>query len=163
MVEIDKQAEALRVTHEYLAQLHDEAQAETAVPAKSLRNEMVQILRDTGKPLHYTELRNQLENRGVSINGVDKAKTVGAHLSNDPRFKKLGKGMWALASWPASVATLDDTDDTDEAGEPDEPFDVAFSTEEPLQEPPRPQRPMRPVAPEREEKFAAEDFDDVPF
>ncbi len=181
---IDRQADALRVSHEYLTQLHEEAQidaGETAVPAKNLRNEMVQILRGAARPLHYTDLRNQLENRGVQVNGVDKAKTVGAHLSNDTRFKKLGRGMWALASWPASVTTIGDTitrdDNRDDADEPEEsddpfdvpfrkpadPFDLAFPNEEQPQEPPKPQRPMRRIEPEREETVSADDFDDVPF
>lgn len=139
IAEIDRRAEALRLAHDYLTRLHEEAQAETinSAPVKNLRNEMVQILRDAGKPLHYTELRNQLETRGLTINGVDKAKTVGAHLSNDTRFKKLGKGMWALASWAASVSQLDNDDelehDTDEdspAHEPEEPSDLALSERE---------------------------------
>lgn len=161
--EIDKQAEALRVSHDYLTQLHEEAQMDAgglAVPAKNLRNEMVQILRDAAQPLHYTELRNRLESRDVAINGVDKNKTVGAHLSNDTRFKKLGRGMWALASWPASVATLDDTTTTADASKPeesDDTFDEVFP-----QEPPRPPE-TRPAASESEETFAAEGIDDVPF
>ncbi len=165
MTEIDRQADALRLSLDYLAQLHEEAQSDTAVPAKNLRNEMVQILREAAKPLHYTELRNQLESRDVQVNGVDKAKTVGAHLSNDTRFKKLGKGMWALASWPPSVAILDDEDDSESdpstPAADDEPEWLRDQgndgSEPPSQEPPKPQRPTD------EETFAAEEFDDVPF
>lgn len=171
--EIDKQADALRVSHDYLTRLHEEAQTDvggSAVPAKNLRNEMVQILRDAAQPLHYTELRNRLESRDVAINGVDKAKTVGAHLSNDTRFKKLGRGMWALASWPASVATLDETGRIEDAPEePDDPgsvFDEFPPKDDPIEPDDAPRdrsSQQRSPQPEREETFAAEDFDDVPF
>ena len=75
-------------------------------PAKTVRNAMLDIFREHGAPLHYKDLHRLLLERNVEVNGKDPARTVGAHLSNDQRFKSLGAGFWGLDSWPASVNAI---------------------------------------------------------
>ncbi len=130
--EIDAQAAALHTTHKYMMSLYEEDQAEIAAsppppPSKNLRNEMVAILREVNQPMHYKVLREQLESRGFVINGARKDNTVGAHLSNDTRFRNVGRGLWGLASWGSS------TEGRDESGD-DESGDKPLEAEEPPNE-----------------------------
>lgn len=77
-------------------------QVETrAVPPKSLRNAMWEILKEEGSPLHFKEIYERLKARGIQVAGKEPDRNVGAHLSADERFKSLGQGMWGLASRPA--------------------------------------------------------------
>lgn len=113
--ELQKKIEGLRfaleVSHE-----NDErevSQATEAAPAKQLRNAMVDILREAGVPLHYTEIGKRLIDRGVTVPGKNPSRNVNAHLSNDDRFDRRGGGEWGLASWrdtppPRSVVSLRD-------------------------------------------------------
>jgi len=132
IADIDTQAAAVRTTHDVVMALYNEAQAEIAAspppPSKNLRNEMVAILREVNQPMHYKILREQLESRGFTINGANKDNTVGAHLSNDTRFRNVGKGMWALVSWGT------DTDRGSESGENQFVDENPQSTPEPMGE-----------------------------
>ncbi len=78
--EIDKQADALRTSLTFFSEAMKDS-VENDVPAKTLRNKMVDILRETGHAMHYSSLAETLEERGVQINGKDKAKNVGARPS----------------------------------------------------------------------------------
>ena len=57
---------------------------------------------------------------GVHVGGQDPINNVGAHLSIDPRFTNVGRGVWGLA-------TQDDTEPgifgTEPEGESDSLFD----------------------------------------
>lgn len=85
---------------------------------KLIRNSMALILRAERKPLHYRELLDRLVDSGVEVNGADPSRTVNAHLSNDERFVKAGRGYWGLSSWPKSRLILADEDDDSEQPRP---------------------------------------------
>lgn len=68
-------------------------------PAGSMRNAMYDKLAEAGEPLHYRELYRRLTADGVQISGSDPIRNLGAHLSNDERFKRQGEGKWGLAAW----------------------------------------------------------------
>ena len=60
-----------------------------------LRNAMAAILASEG-PLHRRVIHDRLVEMGVHIGGRDPVANVGAPLSRDPRFRKLGDGVWDL-------------------------------------------------------------------
>jgi hypothetical protein len=76
-----------------------EKEERESVPAKLMRNEMVEIFREEGRPLSLNEMHTRLVGRGVQINGQDQVKNVGSHLSLDDRFERYGSGIWGLKSW----------------------------------------------------------------
>jgi len=73
-----------------------------APAAKALTNEMWKILEEEGTPLHYQEIHSRLGLRGVEVPGKDPKRNVGAHLSADPRFDNVKRGLWGLRSWGGS-------------------------------------------------------------
>ena len=56
---------------------------------------MAAILASEG-PLHRRVIHDRLVEMGVHIGGRDPVANVGAPLSRDPRFRKLGDGVWDL-------------------------------------------------------------------
>ena len=54
----------------------------------------------TERPLHRREVHNRLVEMGMKIPGRDSVNNVGAHLSLDPRFKRVERGVWDLADPP---------------------------------------------------------------
>lgn len=70
-----------------------------SIPAKFMRNQIVEILKDEGEPLANAEVYRRLMQREVPVNGQDPVKNVGSHLSLDDRFERYGPGLWGLASW----------------------------------------------------------------
>ncbi len=97
LAQAEREVNALTIAIEIMRNV--EESAEEAAPPKALRNEMVEILRDEGKSLHYSEIFDRLTARGIAVSGKDPKRNVGAHLSNDDRFESLGNGEWGLASW----------------------------------------------------------------
>jgi hypothetical protein len=81
----------------------EEAASEFVSPAKSAVNQMWRILEEVGRPLHYRDIYQQLQDRGIQVQGLDPLKNVGAHMSADPRFVSDGKGFWRLTSWGPDV------------------------------------------------------------
>lgn len=81
----------------------DLEEEEAQLPAKTLRNAMVEILQERMRSIHYSDLPSLIEERGIEVRGKDPLRLVAAHLSNDERFKSIGNGIWGLASWPAHV------------------------------------------------------------
>ncbi len=77
---------------------------------KSIRNAMVEILRETKRPMQYrTEITPALQKQGLLGNVKSPKGTVNAHLGHDKRFRRTpGRpGYWELISW-----SLQDTDTT---------------------------------------------------
>jgi len=59
-----------------------------------------EILVQTGKPMHYTEILSQLATAGVIIGGQDPRSTLLAYLGRDKRFtkaKEVKRGVWKLS------------------------------------------------------------------
>lgn len=68
----------------------------------TIRTEILHLMRDVGKPLHYRlELLPLLLQRGVQFSSDNPSGSLSAHLSEDSRFVKVpGRpGYWGLASW----------------------------------------------------------------
>ena len=79
--------------------------------ASNLGDAIYQIL-TAEHPLHRQEVHRRLEEMGMRIPGQSPINNVGAHLSLDPRFMSVGRGVWDLADPPQD----------DEPSRP-EPFD----------------------------------------
>lgn len=79
-----------------------EREEREAIPTKLMRNEIVEIFREEGRPLPNAEIYRRLLERGVPVNGQDPVKNVGSHLSLDERFERYGLGVWGLKSWKGS-------------------------------------------------------------
>ena len=71
--------------------------------SRDMRDAMVDILAREG-PLHRRVIHKRLVEMGVRIGGQDPVNNVGAHLSIDPRFKRVGGGIWDLNEPPAPDA-----------------------------------------------------------
>lgn len=65
--------------------------------SSNLKDHIATIFQEEGRPLHYIEVYERLRDRGIPVPGKDPARNVGAHLSSDLRFQKLGAGRWQLA------------------------------------------------------------------
>ncbi len=91
--------DALRRVYAIMQEAEQQNTEEDAPPAKVIRNTMLEILQEAGKPIHYGEIFDNLVSRGISVPGKDPRRNVGAHLSIDDRFEKQGGGMWGLKSW----------------------------------------------------------------
>ncbi len=87
-----------------------------------LRNAMAQILAAEG-PLHRREVHDRLVEMGVHVGGQDPINNVGAHLSIDPRFTNVGRGVWGLT-------TQDDTEPDIFGTEPEGESDSLFDNQE---------------------------------
>lgn len=114
--------EALRRALAIMQEAEQQQEEEEEPPAKVIRNTMVEILRQSGEPLHYGAIFDELRSLGVVIPGKDPKRNVGAHLSIDDRFEKKGGGLWGLASWKRNDAPA-------QAGKPPEPSKEVFSSE----------------------------------
>lgn len=62
-----------------------------------LRDAMYDILSTEG-PLHRSFIHQRLREKGVRIPGRDPISNISAHLSNDDRFRSVGRGMWGLVN-----------------------------------------------------------------
>jgi hypothetical protein len=104
---LDRQAEAFRQVIAYFEADGDEDDSPARMtPAKAITNEMWKILEEAQEPLHYQLIYERLKDRGVPVPGKEPSRNVGAHLSNDPRFENVGRGLWGLKSWSAQNAAL---------------------------------------------------------
>lgn len=56
------------------------------------------ILAECGKkPVHYRELADEVQRRGVELGGADPARTLVAKISKEPRFvRPVSRGFYAL-------------------------------------------------------------------
>ncbi len=58
------------------------------------------LLSEVYKPLHYKEIFNKLQERGLYIPGKNPAATMLSRMSRDNRFKRTVKrGTYALSTW----------------------------------------------------------------
>ena len=70
-------------------------------------------------PLHRRMIHDRLVEMGVRIGGQSPVNNVGARLSHDPRFRRLGEGVWDLTeSLVRDEATrLDDRAELNDTGD----------------------------------------------
>lgn len=57
------------------------------------------VLKDAGIPMYYKDLCAAITQTGFEIRGQDPAANLIAHISIDPRFKRVKRGTYALKGW----------------------------------------------------------------
>ncbi|MBC8275213.1 MAG: hypothetical protein H8E40_09635 [Chloroflexi bacterium] len=57
------------------------------------------LLKDAGIPMYYKDLCAAITQAGFEIRGQDPATNLIAHISIDPRFKRVKRGTYALKGW----------------------------------------------------------------
>jgi len=60
------------------------------------------VLSRKGVPMHYKEILEEVNKRGIVIGGHDPGTTLIAYLGRDKRFTKAqeaGRGYWSLKQW----------------------------------------------------------------
>lgn len=60
---------------------------------------VVALLEETGEPLHYRDIHQELETRGYRVGGVDPAATLLSRFFKDPRLYRPQRGTYALVEW----------------------------------------------------------------
>ena len=58
-----------------------------------------EVLKNTGIPMYYKDLYEAILQTGFEIRGKDPATNLIAHISPDPRFKRVKRGTYALKEW----------------------------------------------------------------
>lgn len=58
-----------------------------------------EVLENTGIPMHYRDLYEAILKTGFQVRGEDPAANLIAHISIDPRFKRVKRGTYALKGW----------------------------------------------------------------
>ncbi|MEA3304232.1 MAG: HTH domain-containing protein [Patescibacteria group bacterium] len=74
---------------------------------KNLRDKAYIVLRDSGEPLHFTEISNQILDRKFDSKMVT-VQAVHNELIRNDRFVLIGRGKYALAEWGYSEGTVAD-------------------------------------------------------
>ena len=57
------------------------------------------VLKDAGTPMYYKDLCAAILQKGFEVPGQDPATNLIAHISIDPRFKRIKRGTYALKGW----------------------------------------------------------------
>ena len=66
----------------------------------------IEILKDVGNPLHYTEIMKKIESKyNFSIPGKDPKANMNAHLTKDERIVRFARGIYGLADWHEETPT----------------------------------------------------------
>jgi DNA-directed RNA polymerase delta subunit len=77
------------------------------VNPKNIRDKIYVILRDNGKPLHFSEIAGAI--RGSSFKRKDvTTQAIHNELIKDKRFVLIGRGIYALSEWGYSKGTVAD-------------------------------------------------------
>jgi hypothetical protein len=63
-------------------------------PSNGLRDEAYDLMAALDRPIHFRRVVDMLATRGIRPNGKDPGLTLNAHLSRDPRFANVGRGLW---------------------------------------------------------------------
>jgi len=72
----------------------------TAVGSKRKTSDIAyEVLKKTGIPMYYKDLCEAILRTGFEIRGEDPAANLIAHISIDPRFKRVKRGTYALKGW----------------------------------------------------------------
>ena len=58
-----------------------------------------EVLTERKEPLHYQQLVEVLQSKGVAIPGRQPGTNLIAHLSRDARFARVGSGTYGLSDW----------------------------------------------------------------
>jgi DNA-directed RNA polymerase delta subunit len=72
---------------------------------KGTREKIYLILKETGKPLHFTQIAELIDKHGLSKRKAH-PQTVHNELIKDERFVLIGRGTYALGEWGYSAGTI---------------------------------------------------------
>lgn len=67
---------------------------------------VVESLRDSGKPVHISELMRVLRERGVTIPGAGTQANLITRIRRDSRLVRPSRGMYALSEWGFADMTV---------------------------------------------------------
>ncbi len=68
---------------------------------------VVALLKAAGEPLHYDEIRQKLEDRGLQLAGRGAAQAIRLLVQQDQRLYSLRWGTYGLTEWQGSIRTAD--------------------------------------------------------
>ncbi|HXZ95270.1 MAG TPA: winged helix-turn-helix domain-containing protein [Dehalococcoidia bacterium] len=77
----------------------EDRQVRAGSNTKKVADVAYEVLKKAGTPLYYRELYEKISQTGFDIHGKDPATNLIAHIGNDPRFKRVKRGTYALAEW----------------------------------------------------------------
>ena len=98
--ELDLTIQALQRTIQHLmANSYEEAGEERGSNARALNNALYLCLSKAEQPMHLRVLYDFLVNSDLHVASDNPLNSIGAHMSNDPRFEGLGEGVWGLWKW----------------------------------------------------------------
>lgn len=89
------------------------------VNPKNIRDKIFVILKDNGKPMHFSEIAKAIKNSDFKRKNVT-TQAIHNELIKDDRFVLIGRGIYALEGWGYSRGTVADViaEILKEAGEP---------------------------------------------
>lgn len=74
---------------------------------RGVRDKAYVVLKKHGKPLHFREITNLINEKGFSKRKAN-TQTVHNELIKDPRFVLVGRGIYALKKWGYEAGTVTD-------------------------------------------------------
>ena len=89
------------------------------VNPKNIRDKIYLVLRDNGKPLHFSEIASAISDSDFKRKDVT-TQAIHNELIKDKRFVLIGRGIYALKEWGYAKGTVADViaRTLEEAGEP---------------------------------------------
>ncbi len=81
---------------------HDSFEKEVAdktVVQHPVERGAIEVLKAHGRPVHVTDLREQLISRGIPIPGKGADANVIIYLARSPEICRVGRGLYALGEW----------------------------------------------------------------
>lgn len=78
------------------------------VNPKNIRDKIYVILAENGKPMHFSEIADNIKDSNFSRKNVT-TQAIHNELIKDKRFVLIGRGIYALDSWGYSKGTVADT------------------------------------------------------
>lgn len=76
-----------------------------AISMSTFLDVTVEVLRDSRAGIHYKELLEHLNTRGVNVPGRDPGANLLAHLGRDARFVRVGRGTYGLKGAHKEIRT----------------------------------------------------------
>ncbi len=117
----DKHVHALSLISKQLATLNEQwgLVRWPLVNPKNIRDKIYVILKDNGKPMHFSEIAKSIKDSSFKRKDVT-TQAIHNELIKDKRFVLIGRGIYALSEWGYSKGTVADiiTEVIKEAGQP---------------------------------------------
>jgi len=89
----------LNLENSPLESLSTSGSSEEPVNRKKLSDVAYAVLHEANTPMFYKDLCRAISMQGFIIPGQDPATNLIAHISKDPRFKRIRRGTYGLKGW----------------------------------------------------------------